>query len=145
MRPMDVLSTPPLPLAEWLSLVEREYLAEFLPAGGAAVKLAILDDAASFSAAEQLARLGHRHGMLTVAVDAGHTRIHLMQEVFFAIARALPWDSLVQSYLERLLAANDYAWPRPGERMTTADLAVAFGVAPSLLSHRMDRWLTADL
>ena len=38
-RPMDVLTTPPLPLAEWLSVVEREYLSAFVPAGGAAVKI----------------------------------------------------------------------------------------------------------
>ena len=49
---MDVLTTPPLPLAEWLSVVEREYLSEFVPAGGAAVKLAILDDDAIGTAAE---------------------------------------------------------------------------------------------
>ena len=55
---MDVLTTPPLPLAEWLSVVEREYLSEFVPSGGAAVKLAILDDDAIGTAAELLVRLG---------------------------------------------------------------------------------------
>ena len=35
---MDVLSTPKLPLADWLSVMEREYLSAFVPAGGAAVK-----------------------------------------------------------------------------------------------------------
>ena len=84
------------------------------------MKFAILDDAARFAAAEQLARLGQRYAVLPVAIDAGQTRVHLMQEVFFAIARALPWTSLIQGYLERLFAANEYTWPRPGEAMTTA-------------------------
>ena len=142
---MDVLVTPPIPLAEWLSVIEREYLAEFLPAGGAAVKFAILDDAAIGTATQHLVRLGQAHGMLTVPVEAERTRVHLMQEVFFAISRALPWDSLVQRYLEGLLSAHDYAWPRPGEKQAITDLAAAYGVAPNLLSHRVDRWLTADL
>ena len=86
---MDVLTTPTLPLTEWLSVVEREYLSEFLPAGGAAVKFAILDDAAIETAAEHLVRLGQAHAMLTVPIEAGRTRIHLMHELFFAIARAL--------------------------------------------------------
>ena len=43
---MDVLTTPPLPLAEWLSVVDREYLSDYVPAGGATVKFAILDDGA---------------------------------------------------------------------------------------------------
>ena len=63
---MDVLTTPPLPLAEWLSVLEREYLSEFVPAGGAAVKFAILDDDAVGTAAEHLVGLGRAHAMLTV-------------------------------------------------------------------------------
>ena len=55
--------------------------------------------------------------MLTVQVDAGRTRIHMMHELFFAITRALPWDSLVQRYLEELFAVHAYTWPRPGVAM----------------------------
>ena len=142
---MDVLTTPPLPLSEWLSVIEREYLTDFVPAGGAAVKFAILEDEAIGMAAKHLVRLGQAHGMLTVPVEAGRTRIHMMHELFFAIARDLPWDSLAQRYLEGLFGAHDYAWPRPGEPMTVPDLAAAFAVAPSLLTHRVDQWLTADL
>ena len=142
---MDVLTTLPLPLAEWLSVVEREYLTEFVPAGGAAVKFAILDDDAVGTAVEHLVRLGQAHAMLTVPVTADCTRIHMMQELFYSIARALRWDSLVQRYLEGLFGAHDYAWPRPGEPMTLPDLATAFAVAPNLLAHHVDRWLTADL
>ena len=85
---MDVLTTPPLPLVEWLSVVESEYLSAFVPAGGAAVKFAILDGGAIDTAAECIIGLGQAHAMLTVQVDAGRTRIHLMHELFFAIARA---------------------------------------------------------
>jgi hypothetical protein len=142
---MDVLTTPPLPLAEWLSVVEREYLSDYVPAGGAAVKIAILDDRTIAAAARQLVGLGQARGMLTVHLEAGRTRIHLMQELFCAIARALPWDSLVQRYLEVLFDEHAYAWPRPGETMTMTDLAAAFAVAPNLLSHHVDQWLTAGL
>ena len=142
---MDVLTTKPLPLAEWLSVIEREYLSGFVPAGGASVKLAILDDAAFAPAAERLIGLGQQREMLSVHVDAAQTRVHLMHELFFAIARALPWDGLVQRYLEGLFAANAYPWPRPGAAMTMPELAAAFAVAPSLLARQRDQWLTADL
>jgi hypothetical protein len=142
---MDVLTTPPLPLAEWLSIIEREYLAEFAPAGGAAVKFAILDEAAIDTTAEDLVRLGQVHGMLALTVEAGRTRVHMMHELFFAISRALPWDSLVQRYLEGLFGAHGCAWPRPGEKLSISDLAAALGVAPNLLSHRVDQWLTTDV
>ena len=142
---MDVLTTKPLPFAEWRSVIEREYLSAFVPAGGASVKLAILDDAAFGPVAERLMGLGQARKMLTVHVDAGRTRIHMMHELFFAIARALPWGSLVQRYLEALFAANAYPWPQPGTAMAMADLAATFAVAPSLLARQRDQWLTADL
>ena len=142
---MDVLTTRPLPLAEWLAVVEREYLLEFVPAGGASVKVVILDDVAVAAAADRLIGLGQAHAMLTVHVDARRTRINMMHELFFAIARALPWDSLVQRYLEGLFATNAYPWPRPGAAVAMAELAAAFAVAPSLLARQRDQWLTADL
>lgn len=142
---MDVLTTPPLPLAEWLPVIEREYLVEFVPRGGASLKVAILDDAEIGGAAARLARLGEAHGMLSVHIDAGRTRINLMHELFFAITRALPWDDLLQCYLEGLFTANAYAWPRPGVAVPMTELATIFGVAPSLLGRHCDQWLTADL
>ena len=142
---MDVLTTAPLPLAEWLSIIEREYLAGFVPAGGAAVKIAILDEPAIGPAADVLIRLGQTRGMSAVHVDAARTRISLIHELLFAITRALPWDGMLQSYLEGLFTANAYAWPRPGLALTMAELATEFGVAPSLLARQRDQWLTADL
>ncbi len=142
---MDVLMTRTLPVAEWLAVVEREYLSGFVPAGGASVKVAILDDAAIGTAADRLTGLGQACAMLTVQVDAGRTRIHMIHELFFAIARALPWENLVQRYLEGLFGANAYPWPRPGVAMGMAELAAAFAVAPSLLARQRDQWLTADL
>jgi len=142
---MDVLTTKPLPLAEWQSIIEREYLSGFVPAGGASVKIAILDDTAFGAVADRLLGLGEARAMLTAHIDAGHTRIHLMHELFFAIAHALPWDGLVQRYLEQLFAANAYPWPQPRKAMTMPELATAFAVAPSLLVRHRDQWLTADL
>ena len=142
---MDVLSTQPLPLADWRAAMEREYLSGFVPDGGASVKIAILDDAAFGPVTGQLLGMGRARGMLATHVDAGQTRLHMMHELFFAIARALPWDSLAQGYLERLFAANAYPWPRPGMSMNMAELAAAFAVAPSLLARQRDQWLTADV
>ncbi len=142
---MDVLTTPPLPLADWLAVIEREYLAGFVSSGGACVKLALAENAAVEATADSLLRLGQMRGMLAVHVDAGQTRVSLMQELFFAIARALPWDSLLQSYVEALFAAHDYPWPQPGARLAMPALATHFGVAPPLLARQRDQWLTADL
>lgn len=142
---MDVLITTPLALPEWLFVIDQEYLAAFVPAGGAAVKLAILEDHVIEAAAERLIALGEARTMLTVRIDAAHTRIHMMHDLFFAISRALPWDSLLQHYLQALFAANAYPWPQPGVPMTMSSLAEAFAIAPNLMVRQRDQWLTADL
>jgi hypothetical protein len=143
---MDVLAIRPLPLAEWLSVVEREYLSVFVPSGGGAVKFAILaDEAAIGVATAQLVALGQVHSMLTVQVEARRTRVHMMQELFFAVVRALPWNDLIQRYVEAVFSANAYPWPRPGETMTMAELSSHFAVAASLLARQRDQWLTAGL
>ena len=57
-----------------------------MPHGGAAVKIAILDDPAIGPVIQRLVMLGQAHGMLTVQIDAGQTRINLMHQLFFALA-----------------------------------------------------------
>ena len=142
---MDVLTTTPLPVAEWLAVIEDEYLRRFVPEGGAAVKFALLDEASVGEVAGRLAGLGAAHAMLTVAVDAGQVRVNLMHELLFAITRALPWEALLQAYVEALFTANAYPWPRPGVALPMTELAAQFGVAPALLTRQRDQWLTADL
>lgn len=142
---MDVLTTRPLPLAEWLAVIGREYLAGFVAAGGASVKLALVEEAGIAPATERLLALGRESGLLAVPLDAARMRVHLMHEVFFALARTLPWDALVQRYLEAVFAARSYDWPCPGKRMGMTALAGAFGVASGLLARQRDQWLTADL
>ena len=142
---MEELAALPLPLGEWLDVLERDYLDRFVPEGGGTLKLAIADDALIPSALARLDALALRHRLHAVRLDAATTRLHMLQDVFFALARALPWPELVQQYLERLFAANGYPWPRPAARLSLADLADAFAVAPSLLARERDRWLSRDI
>jgi hypothetical protein len=139
---MDLASAVPLPLAGWLHVIDAEYLSGFVPEGGAAVKFA-LGEVPGLDA--RLAELAARHGLLAARIDAAHTRLHMLQDVFFAIARALPWQRLAGRYLETLFAANGYPWPKPGTVQSIAALAQSFGVAPSLLARHRDTWLSRDL
>lgn len=69
----------------------------------------------------------------------------MAQELFFAVARALPWDAILQRYVEDLFTRNEHPWPNPGKAMTTADLADAFGIAPGIMTRHRDQWLSRDL
>ena len=142
---MEVLAALPLPLGEWLEVIEREYFDRFLAEGGAALKLAIAEDALLPTALARLDALALRHNLHAVRIDAATTRLHMLQDLVFALARALPWQRMAQHYLERLFTANGYDWPRPGARLSIAELADAFAVAPTLLARERDRWLSRDI
>ncbi|BCB86568.1 BREX system ATP-binding domain-containing protein [Phytohabitans suffuscus] len=104
---------------EYLEFVEREYLASYVGRGGAAVKvLSVGDDAERVRLAGGLVKAGEQFEH--AAVDAATTRVHLIDQVFAAIARQLDWvglaDAVVRSALDRA------AFPVPDER-DAVDLA----------------------
>jgi len=142
---MDVIDVQALPIERWLSVIEPEYFTDYLPAGGAAAKFVIADDSAIAHLHHAAEALALHHRMLPVHISAGDVRLHMLQDVFFAVARALPWDDLLQRYIEALFSRNGYAWPNPGEVLTMPDLAQEFGIATNLLSRSRDQWLSRDL
>jgi hypothetical protein len=142
---MEQFTALPLPLDEWLQIVKAEYMSGFVPAGGGALKLLIADHALFGPATARLAALAAQHRLRAVSLDAAQTRLHMLQDMVFALARALPWQDMVQHYLEALFARHEYPWPQPGMRMSLPALAAAFGVAPGLLARERDRWLSRDI
>ena len=142
---MQDLAPDPLGLDAWLAVMAAEYLEEFVPAGGGALRIAVAPDPLIAPAIAQLAALARRHGLHPVAIDAAHTRLHMLQDVVFALARALPWSAMAQAFVERLFAANAMAWPCPGKAPGRAGLAAALGLAPPLLNRRIDAWLTGAI
>jgi len=126
-------------------VVEPEYFSEYLPQGGAGAKFVIGDEFALARLQHAAADLAQRHQMLAVPVSAGSTKLHMLQEVFFAITRALPWDALLQRYIEGLFGRNGYTWPRPGAPLTMPALAQHYDVAQNLMARNRDQWLTHDL
>jgi hypothetical protein len=139
------IRTQPLHPNDWLGTIETEYFAEFLQEGGAAAKFAIGDDAAQEEVLGECAVLAHRHGLLHAHLSTGETKLQMAQEMFFALVRVLPWDKLLQRYLEELFFRHEHPWPRPGVAMGTAELAEAFGISPGIMTRHRDQWLSRDL
>ncbi len=139
------IRTDPLHPGDWLGVIEREYFKDFLNAGGAAAKFVIGDEAAHEEIQSECAVLARRHGLLHAHLSAGDTKLHMAQELFFALTRVLPWDGLLQRYLEELFGRHEHPWPRPGVALGTAELADAFGIAPGIMARHRDQWLSRDL
>jgi hypothetical protein len=130
---------------EWLDLIEREYLRGFVAAGGAAVKFVVSTDEQASAVERGLRELSERHQLAYVAIDAKTTKLHMIQDVFFAIARALDWPAMAQRFVEALFDRQSYEWPCPGLAVPLTELANRNRVADTLLRHSFHEWLTAEV
>ncbi len=93
-------------VSEWLTHLDREYLTEYIPQGGAAVKVAVVSAEDAEYVKSAVASAAHDRQLFIAQVDAAVTKAHLVQEVFFAIARQVDWRGDIDCYLRILLAAH---------------------------------------
>ena len=143
-----------IPARIWLDLMKREYLDDFIPAGGGAVRFAVAEAALLDRLTDGLRDRAAASGLEIVEVDLASVRLHMLHNVVFAVAGALPWERLLQTRLETLIASAGYRWPAPGNAVLLPALAEANGVAAHLLRRDLtqalsreiweDSWLTQD-
>jgi len=118
-----VLGGGVLKVDDYASFLAREYLAEYLPAGGAAVKVAVVgaDGAADrLESALAAATVGHEGIFVSVAADS--VRVHMIDQIFFAISRALDWQALAEVNVRE--AYDAAAFPVPdGCGLTITEVA----------------------
>lgn len=132
-------------MQEWMDRIEQEYIADFITRGGAAVKFAIADEGGIAAVRAALGAISRRHGMIPVAADAAATRVHMIQDIFFALSRALDWEALAQGFLETLFARQGYHWPRPGHAVAIEEVAECNRTDAILLRRDVRQWLTGEI
>lgn len=130
-----------IPTAEYIPFLEGEYLRGYVDRGGAAVKFVVPagdEEAGGFmDAFEASAR---EAGYAAARVDSAATRVHLLEHVFFAVARQIDWDGLAVMAARRALREAGY--PAPDERGVAIDqLASHYRVEPGELKRDVDRQL----
>jgi len=129
----------------WLDLIDREYLHPFIAGGGSAVKFVEGQSGQLDEIATRLASLAERNEMAFCRVDASAARLHMIQDIFFAVSRSLDWPALAQVFVEALTVKQGYTWPRPGGGVTLRDVATHNGVDELLFRRELNRWLTDDV
>lgn len=134
-----------VPAPDWLQLVRREYLSRFVPGGGSAVKFIVAEDDLLSDTARSLQSMSREHLIRFVPIDAARTRLHMIQDVFFALARAIDWDELAQRWVEATFEAEGYDWPVPGEAVPLRELADANDLDERLLTRQVQRWVTEKI
>ena len=80
----------------WLDVIDREYLSSLVADGGAAVKFAIAGDDGRQALQAALELRCRERGYVFVKVDAAKCRVHMPQDIFFAVASQLDWPLLAR-------------------------------------------------
>ena len=118
----------------------REYLASYLPAGGGSVKLVVAGDAEVADSFERSLRaVADRERCLLVSLSAEATRVHLVDQVFFAVSREVDWDQVAVAIVET--AYDDISLPAAPGRHTVAEVAADHELDPRELYRSVRRQL----
>jgi transposase-like protein len=108
---------------DYADFLASEYLAAYLPSGGAAVKVAVVGDGGAADRLESaLAAASAEHGGLYVSLSAESTRVHMVDQIYFAVSRAVDWEGLAAGRVRAAYA--EAAFPVPaGVGLTVAEVA----------------------
>ena len=98
-----------IPIDDWLSRIEGEYLSTFIKGGGSSIKFAVVADDSLPRLRDAVAGRCAALDYVFVALDAARLRAHMPQDIFFELARQMEWRRLARSVILRLSAARHYA------------------------------------
>jgi len=94
-------------LHEWLPIIRKEYLQDFISQGGSAVKFVIpTNGAVTRQLDTEFQQIAGEEGFSYALVDATYAPIHKIEHLFFAVARQIDWDALALEYVRRLLGGK---------------------------------------
>lgn len=125
-------------LEEWTGLLRREYFDDFIPSGGAAVKIAVAPQEDTDAVVYAIRAAAAEHAFFVTCLDAAQMRVHMIDQTFFAVARQVDWDRVTDDYLRALLHQNGISveYDRPLDDL--AAIAEANGRTREDLLHEIN-------
>ncbi len=100
--------TDTIDLNEWLKVIDDEYLSTFVRDGGSAIKFAIGDNDKRCKLSETLKSRCEALEYIYVDLDAVSSRAHMLQDIFFDMARQIDWQLLARRIVLDLLRDHHY-------------------------------------
>lgn len=130
-----------IPAPEYLDFFAREYLDDFVAKGGAAVKFVVAgDDQTQGAFSAQLGTRARDAGYIHCTVDAARTRVHMIDQVFFSVARQVDFDATAAAFLR--VALDELRMPvDDGDVLTLARIAERHAYDPGELQRDINRVL----
>jgi hypothetical protein len=124
---------------DWLEIIRKEYLRDFIRSGGAAVKFVVpTDEVCRQQVRDSLRNASEEEGFFFAFVDAVSTKIHMIDKLFHEVARQVDWDGLAYSFVTEIFRENDYELPANREEFNLRQIA-ALNKRPEELSENLLR------
>ena len=101
---------------EYLGIIRKEYLQDFIRYGGTAVKFIVpTEEVDHKELTQQLCRMSESEGYLIATIDAAQTGVHMIDQIFHEVARQIQWDDLAFSFVSNVLSTNGFRMPSRNE------------------------------
>jgi P-loop Domain of unknown function (DUF2791) len=127
---------------DWLEIIRKEYLRDFIRSGGAAVKFVVpTDEVCRHQVRDSLRNASEEGGFSFALVDAVSTKIHMIDKLFHEVARQVDWDELAYSFVTQVLRENGYELPANREEFNLRQIAVLNKREDKFLRMELHRWL----
>lgn len=132
---------PRIRVDDYSRFMAEEYLSPFICEGGAAVKVAVVPDGETADAlGASLREAIEDIGMTGVFLNASHTKVHLIQHVFFSVAAELDWVALAKSVVSEM--AEEAFGPQAAGATSVASIAATLGIDEMLVRTQLMQALT---
>lgn len=110
-------------VASYLDFITKEYLGDYVRNGGAAVRFVVAgDDEVAARWHDRLRAAASGDGYLCVAIDTAEVRVHMIDQLYAAVARQVDWRALARRQVYA-------AWDEIGLSPPTADLLTVAAIA----------------
>lgn len=114
---------------DWLAVLRKEYLQNFIKDGGAGVKFVVpWEPSAHLALQDGLSRMAREEGYTFVSIDAAATKVQLVDKVFNEAARQVDWDELAHAFLCSTLLDSEYLVPADREEFNLVQIAYLNGL-----------------
>ena len=129
----------------YAEFVAREYLADYVAAGGAAVRFIVVgDDDVGRRWHAALSVVAAAEGYQYVYADAGDVRVHMIDQLYAAVARTLDWVDLARRQVTTSWESIGLSPPTSGE-LGVAAVAAHHDVSIPEAARSMRRQLESTL
>ena len=118
-----------LEVSGYAEFVAKEYLADYVASGGAAVRFVVAgDEGVARRWHARLAEVAAGEGYEYVAADAADTKVHMIDQLYAVVARRLDWADLARRQVAAAWESIGLPPPAPDE-LGVAAVAASHGVS----------------